>query len=205
MKFLTQFSLIVCFSSLLSFSPLSFASDDPQQQVEQATADLLAKLKQNKAAYQQDPELLYEMVNTEVLKYFDFKRMARLVLGRHWRKANETQKTTFVSEFKRLVIRTYALSVLKFTNQTISFKPMTGDIAKKKVTVHSEVVDPNNGQRIPLAYSLYKPKDAWLVYDVKVENVSLVINYKSSYDKIIRNQGLDALIAKLQTKNAEKK
>ncbi len=205
MKHLMKLVWALGLSALLSFGPLSFAADDPQKQVEDTTARLLDNLRQNKAAYEADHDLLYEMVNTEILKHFDFKRMARLVLGKHWKKANAAQQDEFVAEFKQLVVRTYALSVLKFTNQTVSFKPMTGNIAKRKVTIHSEVLDLENGQRIPLAYSLYKPKGEWLVYDVKVDSVSLVINYKSTYDQRVRQAGLDALIAELKSKNAEKK
>jgi phospholipid transport system substrate-binding protein len=205
MKTLIQLSWALCLSLLLSSNSWVFADDNPQQQVEQTTERLLAKLRDNKDAYQQNPELLYDMVNQEVLKHFDFERMSRLVLGKHWASASDAQKTAFVSEFKQLIVRTYALSVLKFTNQEVKFKPMSGDVAEKKVTVHSEVVDPDKGQRIPLAYSLYKPANDWLVYDVKVDHVSLVINYKSTYDQAINKDGLDALIASIKAKNAEQK
>ena len=203
---------VLCLS-LMSFNLLANDADtqsstnthqipDPQKLVETTTNALLKNLRDNKPLYEGNPSALYAMVDDVVLPHFDFGRMSRLVLGQHWKKASDEQKTAFVTEFRNLIVRTYALSLLKFTNQTIEYKPLKGDIAKKRVIVGLNVVDKAAQITIPVEYAMYLPGDNWKVYDVKVDNISLVINYKSTYSETVRRNGLDALIATLAEKTS---
>ena len=189
---------------LIAFCPFSATAADvtpPDQLVHQVADRILALIKANRDAYAADHSKLYAMVDREVLPYFDFRVMSRSVLGRYWRQASDAQRDRFVKEFRELLVRTYATALLKYTNEEIRYLPMFAKPEDKTVLVRTEVVQGGGGSNIPLHYSFYRGNDGWKVYDVSIEGVSLVTNYRSTYGEKIRNQGLDALIASLTEDN----
>jgi phospholipid transport system substrate-binding protein len=103
------------------------------------------------------------------------------------------QKQALVTEFRNLLVRTYSSSLTEFSNQTIEFKPLTMKPDDTDVTVRSEIRQPG-GQPIPIDYSMYKTAFGWKVYDVTIDGVSLVTNYRASFSNTIRQSGIDGLI-----------
>lgn len=179
------------------------AADAPQDVVKNAVDKMVLELNKDKATLQQQPQKLYKLVEDIVLPHFDFKRMAALVLAQNWRQATDAQKEEFTKQFQMLIVRTYAKSLLEYTDEQVEFKSIRGDLNSRKVTVPTVVKKPGGGMAVPMDYDMYQPKDEWLVYDVKVDNVSLVVNYKTSYADKVRQQGLDALIKELADKNQQ--
>lgn len=180
----------------------ALAAVPPDQLVRQTTDEVLTELTENRDALEQDKERLYNMVNEIVLPRFDFERMSRYVLGQHWKSATPEQQEKFIAEFKTLLVRTYATALFEYTGQEVVYKPFRHEEGEKRAMVRTEV-QPEDGPPIPIDYALIQNSDEWKVYDVKIENLSLVTNYRAQYGRIVQNQGLDALIASLSEKNKQ--
>jgi len=180
----------------------SFAGDTPPDQIARVTTDkIIELLKQNKNAYEKDHKKLYAMVDEHVLPHFDFRAMSRTVLGRYWRQASEDQRQRFVSEFRDLLVRTYATALLKYNNEQIVYLPFRMDPGDRIAMVRSEVRRTDGGPPIAINYSFYHTDTGWKVYDVTIEGASLVTTYQSTYAEQVRRDGLDALIASLVKDN----
>lgn len=171
--------------------------------VKSTTDKVIAELKERHEELEAQPGKIYGFVEEYLLPHFDFARMSRLVLGKHWRRIDQAQRQRFVDEFRRLLVRTYASSMLKYSNENIYFLPYHGESGAEDVTVRTEVEQPG-GSPIPIDYRLYKVNGSWKVYDVAIDGVSLVINYRSSFSsQIARLGGVDPLIDKLRDRNRE--
>jgi phospholipid transport system substrate-binding protein len=174
---------------------------EPQVIVKDSTERMLQALKDNEDALEEDSSIIFGLVESIIMPHFDFNKMAKLALGRNWRKASSEQKEQFTEEFRLLLIRTYSTAMLEYTDEEIKFLPFRGELAKKKVKVPMEIIQPG-GPSIPMALSMYLNKaDVWKVYDVKIDGISLVTNYRSTFATQIRNEGMDKLIESLAKKN----
>ena len=177
----------------------------PQTLIKTSSDRMQKALKENKATIEKNPSFVYGLVDKILLPNFDFSKMSKLALGKNWRKASTAQRERFIGEFRLLLVRTYSIAMLEFTDGDIVFLPFRGDLAKKKVKVKMEIARPN-GPTIPMALSMYLNKQKkWMVYDVKIDGISLVTNYRSSFAKEIRNDGIDKLIDNLSTRNQKVK
>jgi len=162
---------------------------------------VLARLKADSERLKADSDLIYPLVEDLVLPHFDFSRMSIWVLGKNWRLADAAQQQQFTNEFRTLLVRTYAKALLEYTDQSMSYLPMHAEEGADKVTVKTEILQ-NGGPTIPLHYSMYLNKEgAWKVYDIKVDGVSLVSNYRSSFATEVRNGGIPKLLDKLVQMN----
>jgi phospholipid transport system substrate-binding protein len=172
----------------------------PDALVKATSQDVLEIVKKDKDIQAGSKQKIYALVDAKVLPHFDFKRMTQLAVGKFWRQATPAQQDELVKEFRILLVRTYSTSLSTYKNQTIDYKPLrmgSGDI---DVTVRTVVNQPG-GQPIPIDYGLQKTADGWKVYDVVVDNVSLVTNYRGSFSSEIRKSGIDGLIKTLVDKN----
>lgn len=194
--------VLVVFSIVL-FALGAAAADvtPPEQLVRQVTDRVIALIKAHRDEYARDHEKLFAAVDTEVLPYFDFRVMSRSVLALNWRRASDAQRDRFVKEFRELLVRTYATALLKYNDEKIRYLPVFAKPDDKQVLVRTEIIPSGGGQNIPLNYSFYRSADGWKVYDVSIEGVSLVTNYRSTYAEKIRKDGLDALIASISADN----
>ena len=191
---------------VLLFAPLSVArAEVAPEALVRGTADvILAEIKKNREVYAKDYNKLYRMADEKVLPHFDFRRMAQWVLGRNWRDATPEQRDRFVAEFRDLLVRTYSQALLNYKDQEIIYLPVQRKPEDTEVLVKTEVKQSGGQANIPIHYSFYKNKDgAWKVYDVTIEGVSLVTNYRSVYASKIRDQGIDALISELAGNNRQ--
>lgn len=174
----------------------------PQQLVERTAAQMISALKAEKTTIEKQPQRLYDLVNTIVLPHFDFEFMAKRVLGAHWKTAKPDQRTQFTNEFRGLLVRTYANSLNDYVDNSINYLPARSDDGENRVTVRSEVTRPGN-QPLMVDYRLNRVGENWKVYDVTIDGVSLVTNYRSSFFSEIDRGGIDALIKKLETRNKQ--
>ncbi len=194
-------------ASLLMMTTISRAGEiaDPQAMVECATERMLQSLKDNEKQLEEDPTVIYGLVQDILMPNFDFEKMSKLALGKNWRKASTEQRDRFIEEFRLLLVRTYSTAMLEYTDEKINFLPFHGDVAKKKVKVKMEILQAG-GPSIPMALSMYLNKEeAWKVYDVKIDGISLVTNYRSTFNTEIRNEGMDKLIDRLASRNEKVK
>ncbi|MDA9981984.1 ABC transporter substrate-binding protein [Gammaproteobacteria bacterium] len=178
----------------------AFAGPSPDLLVRETTDKVLSELNTNRASLQADVNLLYRMVDEIVLPHFDFQRMSKLVLGKHWKKVNDSQRQKFKQEFKALLVRTYATALFEYSDQKIVYKPYRGEEGSDRVVIKTRMI-PSDGPVIPIDYALAKGgDDAWRVYDVRIDEISMVTNYRGTYGKIIESRGMDALIELLAKK-----
>lgn len=189
-------------ASLLFTTAGHSAATMPDVLVQDTTKQIIELLKANRVAYEKDHTKLYEMVYQHVLPHFDFKVMSRAVLGRYWREATDEQRSRFISEFQDLLVRTYATALLKYTNEEIVYLPFQAPATEKTATVKTEVKLSGGGPSVPIYFSFYQSKSGWRVYDLHIDGISLVANYRTTYGSKIKNEGIDALIASMsQTKD----
>lgn len=186
--------------SLFILSTALAQETTPEELIKQTTEQVLAALEENAALIEEDPEKIQEMVGEIVLPHFDFVLMSQLVLARHWREADSEQQKRFVREFRQLLIRTYGTSLSHYSGQKVEFLPSKPDPNPKRATVRT-LIRQSEGSPIPVNYQLRQTGDSWKVFDVVIEGISLVQNYRSSFAAEIQQSGLDGLIERVHERN----
>ncbi|HNU65735.1 MAG: ABC transporter substrate-binding protein [Methylotenera sp.] len=172
----------------------------PDVLVKQTADDVLNIIKNDKEIQAGNQQKIYALAEEKILPNFDFDRVSRMVLGKSWRAATPEQQASFQKEFRSLLLRTYSVALGKYRDQTIEYKPMRAEPDAKNVTVKTQILQ-NGGQPISVDYSLVKGANGWKVYDIVIESVSLVTNYRSQFSQEIRQNGIDSLNKKLAEKN----
>lgn len=186
---------------LLGLCGSAVAAEGPRELVQETASKVLDRLAAQQQEMKQHPDRLYALVDDLVLPHFDFVRMSKWVLGRrYWTQASNEQKRRFVTAFRDLLVRTYATALLEYTGQKLKVMPLRDDPAQGDVVVRTEVAQ-GSGRPVSINYSLYrKDSGEWKVYDVAVEGVSLLSNYRSSFASQIRREGMDALIQQMESR-----
>jgi phospholipid transport system substrate-binding protein len=184
----------------LSASPAT--ETGPEELIRQTSSRVLAEINSNSQQYQQDPGKLYALVDEVVIPHFDFERMIDLALGRYRNEVSKEQRPLIVREFQVLLIRTYSRALLDYNNQEIVYLPMEISSETGNVKVKSEI-EQAGGFPIPLSYSLRQGDQGWKVFDISIDEVSLVSNYSSSFARQIRKHGIDGLIKTLRDRNQD--
>jgi phospholipid transport system substrate-binding protein len=172
----------------------------PEALVKQTTEQVLTTLEQNKDKVESDPQAVANLVRGIVLPHFDFELMSRFVLARNWRTATPEQQQRFVEQFRELLIRTYATSLSEYSGQEVKYLPNPPAPNDKRATVRTEIVQAD-GPAIPLQYMLREGADGWKVFDVVIDGVSLVQNYRTSFASEVQQRGLEGLIGRLVERN----
>ena len=190
--------LILCL--LLTLALPATAAVGPEQLIKETSDRVLDEIKSNGDAYRSDPQSIYDLVNTVVLPHFDFVAMTDLALGRYKDQVSAEQRPEIVEEFRLLLVRTYSSALLEYTDQALVYLPMEGTEADGLVVVRTEI-EQAGGFPIPINYSLRNGNDGWKVYDISVDDVSLVTNYRSSFARAIKKNGVDGLIQTLRDRN----
>jgi phospholipid transport system substrate-binding protein len=203
MKFSLLKKWILTFITIV-FSTAVFAGLAPDEIIRKTADDVISVLKSDKNLQSGNNQKLYQLAEEKILPSFDFERISRLVLGKAWRKATDLQKEQFKSEFRSLLLRTYSIALSKYKDQGIEIKPMRMKATDEIVTVKTEIVQ-DGAQPIKVNYALAKDGDSWLVFDIVIEGVSLVTNYRSQFSSEIRKGGMDSLNKKLAKKNKSNK
>lgn len=193
---------VLLVASLLVGGAAVAAEMPPDELVKNTAQDVLLIIKQDQDIQSGNTKKVLQLVDAKVLPHFDFSRMAQLAVGRHWPKATSTQRQALIVEFRTLLVRTYANSLTSYKNQVIDYKPLKLQPGATDVTVKTVVNQPG-GQPIPIDYSLEKTDKGWKVYDVAVDGVSLVTNYRGSFGAEIQSKGIDGLIKTLTDKNRQ--
>lgn len=195
---------ILCAVLLLFAAFQANAQEDPIQMLNGVTTRVMSALKENRPELKRNPSKIYGVVNRYILPYADFPEMARWVVGRNaWQQANEATKKAFIEEFKGLVVRTYAQSLLKYNEQTIEFAPLrSGDSNKERVQVTSYIRD---GGKKPLRidYRLLRQGGSWKVYDIIIEGVSLMQGYRAQFADDVQRGGVAYVVEKLRGHNRQ--
>lgn len=190
---------ILLVSTALMFSSIASATVSADVFVKSIADDVITILKKDKEL-QSDPEKIYALAEDKILPNFNFDRVSRLVLGKNYTKASKEQQEAFQKEFRTLLIHTYASALSKYRNQVIEYKPLRDVTDPNQVVVKTLILQPG-GQPLGVDYSLEQSGDAWKVYDIVIEGVSLVTNYRGQFSAEIRQGGMDGLIQRISEKN----
>ena len=169
--------------------------------VRNTTEQVLGALRKEGNEIEGNSERLYKLVDELILPHFDFIKMSRWVLGRHWRKATPTQQTAFTEQFQGLLVRTYAQALIDFRDQEVEILPMEAK-SGETVVVRSQISQ-EGGATTPITYKMHMKDKVWKVYDVSIDGVSLVINYRASFNQEIKRNGIDELIKRLAAHNSK--
>ena len=180
----------------------AMAVSDPEQLIRQTSQSVMAEIRTHTATYKSDPQKVYTLVDKLVLPHFDFRAMTDLALGRYKDDISATQKPVIVNEFRQLLVRTYSSALFEFIGLEMIYLPMEGSEADGVVMVRTEI-EQGGGFPIPINYALRLGNEGWKVFDVSVDEVSLVTNYRSSFARAIKKNGVDGLIKILQERNQQ--
>jgi phospholipid transport system substrate-binding protein len=150
-----------------------------------------------------DPDYVYELVDEVLLPHVDMERVSSLILGRHWRQATPEQRQGFMREFKRMLVRTYATALHEVDAWEIRFPPSRGEPRESGFLVQTQLVRAG-AQPVAVDYQMHLRDGRWRAYDVKIEGISLITNYRSSFARLIQTRGMDGLIDELAQTNARK-
>jgi phospholipid transport system substrate-binding protein len=178
-------------------APAAGASDSPGDIVQTAAQGMLKDLDANRAAYKKDPGKVGELVDKYLLPHFDTEYSARLVLGAHWRTATPDQRKRFVDAFYHSLLNNYGTALTDFTSDKLKIFPTKIDPGADRATVRSEVKR-DSGDRIAVNYSMHKTAQGWKAWDVVIDGISYVNSYREDFSSQIDQQGIDAVISRLE-------
>ena len=147
-----------------------------------------------------DPEFLNSQVEELVVPVIDFETMTKLAVGKFWRQADEAQQQELVSQFRQLLLNTYTGALTEYSGEAIEFQPFRPESREDRAVVRS-VFNQAAGGSVPIQYKL-RDKDGWLIYDIEVNNVSLVTSYRTAFANEIDQGGIDGLLSTLKERNA---
>ncbi|HTD91494.1 MAG TPA: ABC transporter substrate-binding protein [Burkholderiales bacterium] len=164
------------------------------------TEDVLAIIKADKEIQLGNQKKMLELVDAKVLPHFSFASMTQLAMGRNWRQANVEQQQQLIAEFRTLLVRTYTAALTQYKNQTVQYKPVRMAPGDTDVVVQS-LVKPVSGAPVAVDLNMEKTDIGWKVYNVKIEGISLVENYRNTFNSEIQKNGVDGLIKSLAEKN----
>ncbi len=195
-------SLFSLFLGAFVWCTSAFAQESPDALIQKVTDEVLTIVRQDKDIQSGNTKKAIELVEVKVLPHFNFQRMTALAMGRDWKKATGEQQAKLSQEFKTLLVRTYSNALTGYKDQTIRYKPTKMQSGDTEVVVKTEVVQPG-GRPIQLDYSVEKQNEGWKVYDVVVAGVSLVTNYRETFNQEVRANGVDGLLQMLVNKNKQ--
>jgi phospholipid transport system substrate-binding protein len=199
MKLLTSFVVMFFLAAAPARAQETMA---PDALVKSVTDEVLAVLRADKDIQSGNTKKVVDLVEKKVLPHFDFVRMTRLAVGPSWRQANPEQQKTLVNEFRSLLVQTYATTLSAYRNQTIEYRPLRMEPSDTEVVVKS-LINQSGGKPVTVDYKMEKNATGWKVYDVVVADLSLVQNYRGTFESEVRKGGIDGLIKALADKNKQ--
>ncbi len=174
----------------------------PEQIVEETSTYILKVLNEDKDRLEEDPKLINALINETVIPIVDLNSMGKLILGKNWKQASEEQRSKFIFEFKDMLIRTYAKSLVDYGDAKVTVLPDRGKQQGKYHTVQTELDIGSGKAPLQVAYIFRNNKqNEWKVFDLAVDGLSLVKNFRTSFSQEIKETSLDALIERLASTN----
>ena len=193
MKGFVLAAVVVC----LGFFSAEASSAMPDEIIKEAIDLLEEGLDGRRDELAADKDALYEFIDGILLPRFERKFAAMQVLGRHWKQASEKQRARFITAFYKTLVQRYAEGILEFEMDRVQILPFKGDASGRYSTVKTNV-SLDDGTRVPVHYDLVKTKDSWRMFNVKIEGVSYVKNYRTELDAEIKSSSLAAVIERLE-------
>jgi phospholipid transport system substrate-binding protein len=191
--------ILFAFSLLLAF-PVFAQELGPEELVKKITADVLESIKSDKQLAAGDRQKAIKLAEEKILPHVDFEEATRLAVGRSWAQASPEQKKRLVTEFRNMLVRTYSNAIQPYEGQQMKVMPVRMKPGDTEVTVQNQFIR-SGAQPVKIDYSMRKTEKGWKIYDIVVEGVSLVLTYRSEFDAVVKQNGIDGLIKRLAQKN----
>jgi len=189
--------LSLCLVMLVLTTTPAFAASGPKAQVEETVEAVIALLKDKSL----ERDTRRDKIRRLIYARFDFQLMSQRTLSTNWKKASAEQKDRFVRLFSELLEWSYISRIEAYTNEKVEY--LGEKLKKNRAQVDTFIL--SGGTEIPINYRLINKDDEWFVYDVIIEQISLISNYRSSYRTIVKNDGIDGLLVQMEQKIAELK
>ncbi len=193
----------VIFAGVMLAAPAFTQAQDlaPDALAKKVTEEVLVVMRADKDIQAGNTKKLLDLVEAKILPHFNFARMTRLAVGAPWRQASGAQQQSLVNEFRALLVNTYTSAFSQYRDQVIEYRPLKVAPGETEVMVRSLIKQKSGADPIDINYRMEKTDGGWKVYDVIIAGVSLVQNYRSSFNSEIQKGGVDGLIATLASKN----
>ncbi|MDX1405914.1 MAG: ABC transporter substrate-binding protein [Woeseiaceae bacterium] len=183
------------------FLSLSAMAQSPNDVVQSAADELAAALDGRKDKLAADRDALYAVIDKILMPRFDRRYAAQLVLGRHWRTASDTERNEFIEAFYASLVRKYGDGVLDYEQDKLEILPYRGDDTQPRTTVKTFVYL-DDGTKVPVNYGLVKRDSGWMMFDVTIEGISYVRNFRTELNAEIQANGLRSVIDRLNGERA---
>ena len=185
---------------MLISSSVQASTSEPETLIRNTVEEVQAIVKQEKDIQSGNQKRVVELVNSKILPHFNFTHMTRLAIGRSWRTATPEQKKTLEIEFRNLLVRTYTAAFTAYRDQAVNVKPTKMAVDATDTTIKT-LIEHKGKPPISVNYDMEKTTDGWKIYDLSIEGVSMVTNYRSTFAEQIQKDGIDGLIKALVEKN----
>jgi len=184
---------------LVAFAPQA-QEQKPDELVKQVTEDVMKAIQSDKQLAAGDKQKALRLAEEKILPHVDFDEATRLAVGRSWREASAEQKKQLTGEFRRMLLRTYSNAISAYQGQQMKVLPLHMKAGETDVAVRNQYIKP--GQKpVQVDYQMHKVGNDWKIYDIIVEGVSLVLTYRSEFDQVVKESGVDGLIKRIAAKN----
>lgn len=192
--------VLLMLSSLLVFP--AWAIDlAPDRLVDKTVKEVIEIIQKDEELKNGNKDKMLDLIETKILPHFNFSRMTQLAMGQHWSKAAPEQQNKLVTEFRTLLVRTYSNALTSYNHETINVNPIKQLGDQVETTVRTVVIQGKGREPVPIDYSMEKKPDGWKVYDVTIAGVSLVTNYRGTFNSQVRKGGVEGLLKALADKN----
>lgn len=196
------FGVVILLSTLL-LAPTTWGAAEigPDTLVDNTAQEVLTIIRQDKSIKSGRKTRLLSLVEAKILPHFDFNHMTRLAMGKNWSKAAPRQQQEIANQFRILLVRTYYKALSVYSDHKIKVTPIKDIAGNTNVTVKTQAIKNNGHDIVRINYSMEKTSNGWKVYDITVAGISLVINYRGSFNSQIRRGGIEGLLKTLADKN----
>lgn len=189
---------VLLFLALVGLQPVQAGEpENPEKFVRETAEAVLGKIDGRRDEIRNDPAVAEGIIEESLLPHVDVDYISRLVLARHWRSASKEQRQEFQDAFYNFLVKSYSSGLAEFTRDSFKVLPLRGEIDQRRTIVQTEVYR-DNGQSVPVAFTLRWTDEGWKMYDVIIEGISYVRNYRTDFNTEIQQKGLDSVIERLQ-------
>ena len=201
------FGLLLCHGTAAETS----VPDNPRELVIQVSNEMVQALREQREAIRRDEAIAYRLAERIVVPHIDFERIARWVLGKHWRRATEAQREAFIKGFEQHLMRTYVSSMINYTDEIlanadkIDYPPLRDPADSDQVTVRSRISLPKGGGTAQVDYTMVKTDSGWKIADLAIDGISLALTYRKEFSAQIAREGIDGLIARLSERDTKQR
>ena len=195
------------FKKILTAALLAFALNvnaqelGPEELVKTIIEDVMAEVNTDKQLAAGDADKAAKLAEQKILPHIDFEEATRLAASRAWPQASPEQRRKLVAEFRSMIVRTYANAISAYKGQQMRLLPSRNKAGVGEATVRYQFMR-SGGRPVQIHYEMRKTSAGWKIYDINIEGISLVLTYRTEFDSIVKQDGVDGLIRRLGEKNA---